>query len=108
MFCPRCGTDTFVIETRSPLSLDVNQVYRRRKCKKCGFKFTTCEDAWDNTRQAKTPKETATVDTTVALTVAATPETREAFKERVKALQKKREEARCNEGNKTEVARDTD
>ena len=39
MECPKCGCDTFVIETRNK----GRAVRRRRKCQRCGFRFTTFE-----------------------------------------------------------------
>ena len=43
MICPKCSGRTTIIETRK--LNDGLQVRRRRKCIKCGFRFTTYEKA---------------------------------------------------------------
>ncbi len=43
MECPECGGKTVVVESREFLGA----VYRRRKCKKCGFRFQTEEIEMD-------------------------------------------------------------
>lgn len=40
MNCPKCGSGTKVIETRTA---DENQIRRRRECLLCGSRFTTYE-----------------------------------------------------------------
>ena len=40
MNCPKCGSGTKVIETRTA---DENQIRRRRQCLFCGSRFTTYE-----------------------------------------------------------------
>lgn len=49
MFCPKCGhPDTRVIDSRSQDA--ANAIRRRRKCVKCGYRFTTyerCEDPFE-------------------------------------------------------------
>lgn len=39
MECPKCGGETTVLKTRQY----EERVYRRRKCRDCGFRFTTDE-----------------------------------------------------------------
>lgn len=48
MICPRCGGRLDIVETRHP---DPLVVRRRRKCRNCGFHFTTYEPAPDNVRK---------------------------------------------------------
>jgi len=43
MECPKCRGKTDVINSR--LNLDYNVVRRRRKCLKCGYRFTTYESS---------------------------------------------------------------
>lgn len=40
MNCPKCGKRTAVVDSRP---LPNNEVFRRRVCKECGFKFITIE-----------------------------------------------------------------
>ena len=40
MNCPKCNCDILTtVDSRKRL----NEVYRRRKCEKCGYRFTTSE-----------------------------------------------------------------
>lgn len=47
MNCPKCGCDTFVIDTRSR----GQAVKRRRRCQGCGHRFTTYEISKDFYKQ---------------------------------------------------------
>lgn len=38
--CPRCGSDSFVYDTREQPD---GSIFRRRKCRECGVKFETVE-----------------------------------------------------------------
>ncbi len=40
MRCPKCGGDTAVIDSRLTT---YNRIRRRRKCKECGYRFSTLE-----------------------------------------------------------------
>ena len=42
MHCPKCKGDTAVTNTLH--NDDLNEVYRRRKCKDCGYSFYTVEE----------------------------------------------------------------
>ena len=39
MTCPVCGGATKVVDSRP----EVDNVHRRRKCKECGYRFSTVE-----------------------------------------------------------------
>lgn len=41
LLCPKCGKKSEVIDSR--LNVDYNAVRRRRRCKICGYRFTTYE-----------------------------------------------------------------
>lgn len=45
MICPECGGDTSVNNTAT----DADKIYRLRKCKKCGKKLYTIEQAGNST-----------------------------------------------------------
>lgn len=49
MECPECEAKTVVLESRE----FAGAVYRRRKCKECGFRFTTEETETENTELMK-------------------------------------------------------
>lgn len=44
MECPKCESDTYVIDSRK----FAGTTYRRRKCKECGHKFYTSEEILEN------------------------------------------------------------
>lgn len=41
MRCPKCYSKAYIIDTR--YRVINNEIYRRQKCPKCGFKFSTRE-----------------------------------------------------------------
>lgn len=41
--CPKCGERTKVTDSRVKGSPEKAHVYRRRKCRKCGMRFSTYE-----------------------------------------------------------------
>ena len=42
MKCEKCGGESFVCDSRTGGKI-ANAIYRRRECKKCGFKWATYE-----------------------------------------------------------------
>lgn len=40
MTCPKCGNKAIVIDSRT---YETGEVRRRRKCTRCGFRFSTLE-----------------------------------------------------------------
>lgn len=42
MKCPNCNSED-TVKVVDSLSTDENEIYRKRKCTKCGHKFFTCE-----------------------------------------------------------------
>lgn len=40
MFCPKCKTNTYVVDSRD---VEASAVRRRRECEKCRYRFTTYE-----------------------------------------------------------------
>lgn len=49
MNCPECGGKTIVMESRKRNGGSIKQ--RRRKCIKCGMRFTTRETIWKSNRK---------------------------------------------------------
>lgn len=49
MNCPECGGKTTVMESRKRSGGSIKQ--RRRKCIKCGMRFTTRETIWKSNRK---------------------------------------------------------
>lgn len=45
--CPRCGTNTYVIDSRPEEASDGLSITRRRVCKNCKATFRTYEEIWD-------------------------------------------------------------
>lgn len=43
--CPKCGADSYIIDSR--FSEDTQIIKRRRKCPKCGHRWTTGEIEYD-------------------------------------------------------------
>lgn len=54
MICPECGGTTTVIETREQSD---GSIRRRRKCTKCGMRFTTMETIWKSSRAKREERE---------------------------------------------------
>lgn len=44
--CPKCGSDSYVIETRT-VGDGSGEIRRRRVCSKCGYRYSTREILYD-------------------------------------------------------------
>ncbi len=53
MTCPVCGEKTAVVDTVK----DIDTIYRRRKCKNCGYYFFTVEEETNDSEYFNTLKQ---------------------------------------------------